>query len=71
VKRARAQAQQLADAAGVDLGDLLSINEDNAPEGPVFDFQASRATADAGVAAPIEPGAQAVNVQVTLVFEIS
>jgi uncharacterized protein YggE len=70
VKRARVQAQQLADAADVDLGDLLSITEDSAPTGPVFSFEASRAAADTA-AAPIEPGAQSVNVQVTLVFEIS
>ena len=70
VKRARTQAEQLADAAGVDLGDLLSISEDSAPSGPVFEFEASRSLADSE-AAPIEPGAQEVNVQVTLVFEIS
>ena len=71
VKRAKTQAEQLADAAGVDLGDLLSIREDSAPSGPVFDFEASRSLAATDEAAPIEPGAQAVNVQVTLVYEIT
>ena len=69
VKRGRAQAQQLADAAGVDLGNVLSINEDSTPTGPVSDFEVSRSTGSA--AAPIEPGSQTVDVQVTMVFEIS
>jgi len=71
VKRARVQADQLARAAGVDLGDLLSINEDSAPYGPVLDPQASRSLGAGDAAAPIEPGSQALNVQVTLVYEIS
>jgi uncharacterized protein len=72
VKRAKAQAEQLADAAGVDLGDLLSISEDSAPSGPIIDFDAaSRSLATTDEAAPIEPGAQDVNVQVTLIYEIT
>ena len=71
VKRARVQADQLARAAGVQLGDLLSINEDSAPYGPVVNLEASRSVAAGDAAAPIEPGSQALDVQVTLVYEIS
>jgi uncharacterized protein YggE len=70
VKRGRLQAEQLADAAGVELGDLLSLNEDYAPYGPVGELGSGRvATTDA--AAPIEPGSQTLDVQVTMVYEIT
>ncbi len=70
VKRARAQAQQLADAADVNLGDLLSITEDTPSYGPPIAFE-SKLSATSDAAAPIEPGSQDVNVQVTLVYEIT
>ena len=42
VKRARAQAEQLAAAAGVELGDLQSITESSAPAGPALDAAAPK-----------------------------
>jgi len=69
VKRARSQAQQLAKAADVDLGDLLSMTEESAPEPPVFE-QSADAREGAASAAPIEPGSETLSVQVTLVYEI-
>ncbi|MEX1145657.1 MAG: SIMPL domain-containing protein [Acidimicrobiia bacterium] len=72
VKRARIQAEQLADAAGVDLGDLLSLTEDSIPYGPALEFdQARAASGELEAAAPIEPGSQSLSVQVTLIYEIT
>ena len=71
VKRARSQAQQLAKAADVDLGDLLSMTEESEAEPPVFDFDEERAaTGGDAAAAPIEPGSETLSVHVTLVYEI-
>jgi uncharacterized protein len=70
VKRARAQAQELAKAADVDLGDLLSMTEESAPEPPIFDVAEGGRAADEAAAAPIEPGSETLSVQVTLVYEI-
>jgi uncharacterized protein YggE len=71
VKRARAQAEQLAAAADVQLGDLLTMTEDSTPQGPVVDAApraASESAADA--APPVEPGSQALSVRVTMVYAI-
>lgn len=68
VKRARSQAEQLAAAAGVELGALLTLTEDSAPVGPAVPRAAE---SDSGTAAPpIEPGTQALSVTVTLVYAI-
>jgi uncharacterized protein YggE len=67
VKRARAQAEQLAAAAGVELGDLQSITESSAPVGPAINAAPEKA---AGDAAPVNPGSETLSVDVTLVFEI-
>jgi len=67
VKRAKSQAEQLAKAADVDLGDLMSISEDSTPEPPVLE---ARAAAGDVTSAPIEPGSETLSVQVTLVYEI-
>jgi hypothetical protein len=72
VKRARLQAEQLAEAAGVELGDLLSLTEDNAPFGPALEFERTfGASGEADAAAPIEPGSEQLSVQVTLIYEIT
>jgi uncharacterized protein YggE len=71
VKRARTQAEQLAAAAGVELGNLLTMTEDSTPYGPVVDAAprgASESAADA--APPVEPGSQALSVTVTMIYEI-
>ncbi len=69
VKLAKEQAQQLAKAAGVELGDLLELTEDSTPEPPVTFEQGGTEERDA--AAPIEPGSETLSVQVTLVYEIT
>ena len=73
VRRARLQAEQLAEAAGVDLGDLLTLSEDSVPYGPVLDDADLERVASGGdvAAAPIEPGSESLSVSVTLVYEIA
>lgn len=72
VKRAKTQAQQLADAAGVKLGDLQSLVEESSPVGPVLEAQERAAAPSSGDApVPIQPGSQQLSVNVTLVYSIS
>ena len=66
VKRGRAQAEELAKAAGVELGDILSISEGSTATA-VPSFRA--ATADAA-SVPVQPGSQSVSVSVTMVFAV-
>ena len=70
VRRARLQATQLAKAAGVQLGNLLSLSEDSTPQGPVVE-QSLKASADVPSAPPIRTGSQTLTVQVTLIYEIA
>jgi uncharacterized protein YggE len=71
VKRAQDQARQLADAAGVGLGNLDSISSTSVPVGPPTDPSASRApNAATAPSPPVNPGSQTVSVEVTLVYEI-
>ena len=70
VKRGKAQAEQLAKAAGVELGDVLTISEGTTPEPPVITATSKQAgVADAS--APIEPGSQSMSVQVNMTFKIA
>ena len=71
VKRARLQAEQLAAAAGVELGDLLSLTEDSSPFGPALELERVAASGELDAAAPIEPGSESLSVQVTMVYEIT
>jgi uncharacterized protein YggE len=68
VRKARAQAGQLARAAGVRLAAVRRITEARPGRASVFptalDVNAARST-------PIEPGAQELAVDVTVVYEIS
>ena len=70
VKRAKSQAEQLAKAAGVELGDILTITEGSPPEGPVLKA-APRSAAASDSATPIEPGSQSLSVQVNMTFKIA
>jgi uncharacterized protein YggE len=67
VKRARAQAEQLAHAADVELGTVISINE-GALSMPT-DFR-SADLQGASSSVPIEPGTQTLTIQTTVVFAI-
>ena len=66
VKHARAQAEDLAKAAGVELGDILSISEGSTAS-PVPDFRAGAADT---ASVPVQPGSQSVSVSVTMVFAV-
>lgn len=68
VKRARAQAEQLADAAGVTLVEVRTISESSFDPGPVA--VAPEASARAADAIAISPGAEELSVQVTVVYTI-
>jgi uncharacterized protein YggE len=72
VKRAQDQAGQLAVAAGVALGALDSISSTSVPVGPPETASGTRrAPAAAGAPTPpVNPGAQTVSVEVTLVYQI-
>ena len=67
VRKAGDQAQQLADAAGVGLGPIDSIEETSAPVHPMAEADAGRASSPA----PIEPGTQELSVSVTVVYRIA
>ncbi|MFO7591117.1 MAG: SIMPL domain-containing protein [Acidimicrobiia bacterium] len=67
VRQARAQAEQLADAADVAIGRLLSMDETSAPAGPILRAGDSDV---AEASAPIEPGTERLSVEVRLRFEI-
>jgi len=69
VKRARAQAEQLAAAAGLGLDDVLSIEETSAPATPPVDY-AEGDVARAAPATPINPGMQELFVDVVVTFAI-
>jgi uncharacterized protein YggE len=67
---ARTRAEQLAGAAGVRLGSILSIEEGGGP-GRWMGYAASAVRlARAGPPVPIEPGEQQAAVRVTVTFEI-
>jgi hypothetical protein len=70
VRNARTKAAALADAAGVDLGDVTGIVEgfDGGPES--LYGEALRA-ADASKAVPIEPGTEEIQATVTVTFAIA
>ena len=68
VKRARTQAEQLAEAAGVTLVEVRTINESSYDPGPVAAAPEAEARAADGVA--IAPGSEELSVQVTIVYAI-
>ena len=67
---AKTQAEQLASASGLSLGDLVSIVEGSVPDIPVFRAEAAAADA-AGGSVPLEPGQQELNLAVTVVYELA
>ncbi|MBW3591029.1 MAG: SIMPL domain-containing protein [Actinobacteria bacterium] len=72
VERAREQAEQLAEAAGVELGDVRSITEQSTggfPPMPRAEFDQGLG---GGVGGPgFEPGSEELTLQVEVVYEIS
>ena len=70
VKRARSQAQQLADAAGVQLGDVITISESSRDYGPVLAAPEAAAKSPAAADVTISPGSEELAVHVSIVFSI-
>lgn len=74
VEDANARAQQLAAAAGIEVGRVLNINE-GFPQGPIpFDYGRGFAAAEgdmAGAAVPIQTGSQTVQIMVTVTYEVA
>jgi uncharacterized protein YggE len=69
VTRAQEQAEQIADAAGAELGAVHSITE--IPETGAMPFPASRSLADGASSTPIEAGSQELAVSVSVTYEIN
>jgi uncharacterized protein YggE len=71
VENARTKAEELADAAGMTLGRVVSISESFAPVPPSIAFDGAEDMAMAGRAsAPIERGTTEVMVEVQMSFEL-
>lgn len=69
VENAESQAQDLAEAAGVELGEIQSISTVSGYPSPLFDGRGGAAEA-AVSQVPIAPGQMTINVDVTLVYTI-
>jgi uncharacterized protein YggE len=65
-KRARAQAEQLASGAGVDVGEVRSITESSNSTPLTYSAGAASKAADT----PVMPGSETLSVQATVVFAI-
>lgn len=66
VANARSRAEVLADAAGVKVGEVVAIEEGSEPSGPIT-YDTALASA---VPAPIQPGKQDVEADVTVTYAI-
>ncbi len=66
VKRARADAEDLATAAGLQVGDIQSITEGTT----VTPLAASAVGGTPAASVPVQPGSQSVSVDVTMVFAL-
>ena len=69
VRRAQAQAKQMADAAGVQLGAIRSITEAPAATPTIYAAMAGADTAAASV--PLQPGSQELSVVVQVISAIA
>jgi uncharacterized protein len=70
VKDALAQGGQLADAAGVKLGSIRTI-DDTGTQLPPPQYYAKSAADSAASPVPISPGSQQLSVDVTVVFDLA
>lgn len=71
VENARKQAEELAKAAGVSLGDVQNINYYNSYPVPVYDMKGGVAMGiGGGSSVPISAGQMTLNVDVSIVYEI-
>jgi len=70
VKRAQAQAKQMADAAGVQLGAVRSIIETPSAT-PYYPPMAAASSDGASASMPVQPGSQELSVVIQVVYEIA
>ncbi len=70
VANAHAHAEVLAEAAGVELGDAMSINESTSLSGDLYYPAVERAQGGLGGSTPVNPGEQELRVNVTVVYGI-
>jgi uncharacterized protein YggE len=72
VKTAKTQAAELAEAAGVALGEIQSIQYFDASPSPIFQGKGmgGGGAASADIAVPINPGQMQITVTVTIAYEI-
>jgi hypothetical protein len=70
VNDARAKAEELAEAAGVTLGDVQTIAENtSSPPMPMYDMRAASAAMESA-AVPVSPGQMTITVDVSIVYLI-
>lgn len=68
IKQARSKAEVMAAAAGVELGGIVSLNEDYASYAPMYDTAVMRAQAFSNIETSITPGDVEISAKVTMVF---
>ncbi len=68
VKAARADADELASAAGVTLGNIQTINYNENTPGPIYYAKSALSAADASV--PVSAGTMDISVNVAITYEI-
>jgi uncharacterized protein YggE len=71
VAKAKAQAAELADAAGAKLGAIRSITETQNNTSPPYPTAYADKVASAAPSVPIQPGSQTLEVQVTVVWDLA
>jgi uncharacterized protein YggE len=69
VENARAQAEELAQAAGVTLGEIQSINAYSTTPGPIF-YGRGGVAEQAAADVPISPGQLSITVEVNVIYTI-
>ena len=70
VAQARSQAEELAKAAGVQLGDVQSINYYNSSPIPLYDVKRVEAAGMGGGGVPISTGQLTITVEVSVSYQI-
>jgi len=70
LKNASKQAQELADAAGVSLGEIQSITFTDSQAYPLYDGRGGGGGGEAASAVPIQPGQLTFTVTVNVTYEI-
>lgn len=71
VQRAKEQADQLAAAAGVSVGQVVSIDEQAQYTPSPLAYAGDMAAAEGGASTPIQPGQTTVTLTVTVVYELA